>query len=178
MIIRSATPADIDAMLALGAAVHAESNFRDYGFDADLLRHDAGIMFAHPEMYFMAVVEDGDGIFGMYLGFLCRAFFSRDHVAYDMLLYVTPSRRGGTAAARLIKAFEQWAWAAGAIDIRPGVTSGINPERTCLLYMALGYQQIGYILRKEHTHGRTLTSPDSTHPAVTPTSGSPAGADG
>jgi GNAT superfamily N-acetyltransferase len=148
MIIRNATKDDIPTMIAMGAAMHDETNYKDRNYSPEKLLHDGRYMVDHPDKFFLCVAEDDQGVIGMYVGFITEFYFGYDTVAYDLLLYTRQNRRGSLAAARMIEAFTEWAFANGASEIRPGVSTGFQPERTAQLYERMGFESIGYIFRK------------------------------
>lgn len=148
MNIRPATVDDLPAMILMGAEMHKESIYRDRNYSYEKLLTDGRYMLQHPDRYFLAVAEDEKGTVGMYVGFITEFYFGYDTVAYDLLLFVNQGRRGTLAAARLIEAFTEWAFANGASEIRPGVSTGVMVDRTAGLYERLGFESIGYIFRK------------------------------
>ena len=84
----------------------------------------------------------------MYVGLISSYYFGKDLVANDCLLFVDKSKRGGVAAIRLIKRFQQWAFEKGASEVRPATSTGVQTEDTKKLYEALGYDTVGYVFRK------------------------------
>jgi GNAT superfamily N-acetyltransferase len=104
---------------------------------------------ANPEVYFCKLVTSQENkIFAMYVGLISSYYFGKDLVANDLLLFVSQDRRGGIAAARLIKEFEDWAFANGAKEIRPASSTGVKTEETRQLYNALGYDTVGHTFVK------------------------------
>jgi N-acetylglutamate synthase-like GNAT family acetyltransferase len=81
------------------------------------------------------------------VGFICGAFhqqfFTQQKFASDMALYVEPKYRGGSAAFRLVKAFENWAKEKGASHIWLGQSVGQNIDATTKFYERLGYDMVG-----------------------------------
>jgi len=96
---------------------------------------------------FLAENEDNE-IIGMFLGVIVPHFFGNDLMANDLCMFVKKAHRGSTAAPRMIKAFEKWAFANGAKVLRFGVSTGVEAERTLKLYQKLGYTQTGYLVDK------------------------------
>lgn len=145
MTIRAATINDLDALVALGKQMHAESTrFGELVFDeqkvrallADLLSRDSG---------FALVSQEADGqIVGGFAGYMTEHWYSTDQVAADLALFVRMDRRGGIAAARMVKAFIYWAQDRGAKQITLGISTGIKVEQTAQLYRSLGLKQFGY----------------------------------
>ncbi len=56
-----------------------------------------------------------------------------------MWWFVLPEHRGGTAALRLIRAFQNWAKACGCKRCQMVHLTGLQPERLKHIYESLGY---------------------------------------
>lgn len=149
MRVRSATLDDLPAMIALGAQMHAESVYAPFDYDEEKL-HALGVRYVeNPDWCFAGVCEDAHGrLLGMHLGFISEYYFGRDLIATDLLLFVDPCKRGSLAAALLVKAFEEWAFAKGAREVCPGSSTMVAPERTAKLYERLGYTVVGNLFKK------------------------------
>tara|TARA_B100000745_G_scaffold296315_1_gene241537 strand:+ start:871 stop:1368 length:498 start_codon:yes stop_codon:yes gene_type:complete len=153
MVIRKADTDDIPSLVRLGREMHEEApTFDMVDFDEEKLT----ALAASPAMTdhgasFLAEVN-GEAI-GMFCGVIVPHYFGNALMANDLCLFVTKSRRGGTAAYRLIKAFESWAFANGAEVLRFGISTGVDAERTLKLYEKLGYKLEGYQINKYHNKG-------------------------
>lgn len=150
--IRQAAHADIPAIIEMGRALHAESpRFRGDSFSdvkiANRLRQLLGTAVTRGEGGAL-IAEDGDRLVGLMAGYVAEEFFGYDRIATDYSLYVVPEYRGGTVGVRLIKAFEEWAWKAGATAIQPGISTEIDADRTRGIYERLGYGMFGYLMIK------------------------------
>ncbi|HET7663892.1 MAG TPA: GNAT family N-acetyltransferase [Rhodanobacteraceae bacterium] len=147
-MIREAAHADIGTLLLLAEAMHAESKWRRMHFDLDktaaLFRH----LIDHPTGCVLVAERDGEVIGGM-AGWCDEHFFSRDKFAGEFGVFVKPTRRGGLAAAGLLKAFHEWAKSQGAAFIEVGITTGVHVERSAKLYEALGFQRAGVVFEAE-----------------------------
>ena len=139
---------DLPAMVELGRQMHAESNYSHLDYDPAKLDLMAATWLANPEIYFADIAICENKIFAMYVGFISEYYFGKDLVANDCLLFVDKSKRGGVAAIRLIKRFQQWAFDKGASEVRPATSTGVQTEDTKKLYEALGYDTVGYVFRK------------------------------
>lgn len=152
--VRPATEADISILIAMGRALHAESpRYARLSFSADkvenLIRHmiTSTLVTRAPGGAFVA--EKGGIIIGMLGAFIHSPFFSDDKLASDYTFYIVPEhRRRGRAAIALIRAFEQWAFDNGALDIIPGISTMIDAESTAHFYNKLGYERYGYTFIK------------------------------
>ena len=75
----------------------------------DLIQHTGGAVF-------VAESETG-AVVGGIVGCLAPLWFSNVLVAQELALWIDPAHRGGSAARRLITAFEDWAKTQGAAAI-------------------------------------------------------------
>lgn len=148
MKIREMSLGDVHHSLSLAADMHQESWFREFDFDVKKALSIWDRKVAQPDRWCLFVAEDDDKIIGVFAGCAFEHFFGNDLVATDLILYVDPSHRGGSAAPRLIKTYEQWARQIGAKDIQIGVSTGVNAERTARLFEKLGFGHRAYIFRK------------------------------
>lgn len=145
--IRQGDVDDIVQLVQLGEEMHAEApSFNQMDYDPKKLMQ-LGLMLSEQGGMFLAEKEDNE-VIGMFLGVIVPHFFGSDLMANDLCLFVKKEYRGGTAAPRLIKAFEKWAFANGAKVLRYGVSTGVEAERTLKLYEKLGYTQTGYLVDK------------------------------
>lgn len=143
--VRTATEADIPALIAMGRKMHAESpRFKSLAFSAEkceaLIRRLLDPLPQPPGTVLVAV--EGPQVVGMMGGFVVEHFFSHDRYASDLVVYVAPGHRGGSAFVRLVFAFEDWAASRGACEIVLGVSTELNPEATVAMYERLGYARL------------------------------------
>lgn len=140
MKVRCATHADIPAAIRFGAAMQQESpRFSRLGYAPEKVEALARVMVERGGSF---VAEKGDTIVGMMGGFVSEHFFSYDKVASDLMVYVAPEHRGGSAFYRLLTAFEQWAFVQGAVEIVLGVSTEIVTDQTIAMYERLGYKRL------------------------------------
>ena len=151
MTVRPAETKDAEKIVDLGQVMHEESVFSDHQLDRDHLISYAFNAIRDPKNFGFFVNEDDDGeINGAVLGYIGSHYFApKVKVAYDFINYVHPSKRGGIAAVRLLKKYEEWAKKAGASEIVFGVSAGINNDRAEKFYRGLGYAQSAVIFKKE-----------------------------
>lgn len=146
MKIRPAKHTDLEAIEALGRRMHAESpRFSSLTY----LDRKVWVMLENAlndARYFLHVAEHDDGtLLGGFLGFAAPHWCSDDLVACDLALFVDPCRRGGMAAARLVKEFIAWAKQCEAKQINLGISTGVHVEETAQLYRTIGLKQYGYL---------------------------------
>lgn len=148
MTIREATQDDIEAIINMGEAMHAESpRFAPYPFSRGKAERLARSLICDADGILL-VAERDDELIGMMAGLVTEHFFSSAACATDFVLYVQPGLRGGSAAPRLIQTFEEAAKARGAADVAPGISTGVAPDQTRALYEKLGYTAVGYTMVK------------------------------
>ena len=149
MHIRDFIKEDIPSLIKLGRQMHGESSYSHLDFDEDKVNDMGQVWLLNPEIYFCKVAENNDKeIFAMYVGLISSYYFGKDLVANDLLMFVAPDKRGGIAAVKLIKEFEDWAKANGAAEVRPASSTGVKTEETMKLYEALGYKTVGHTFNK------------------------------
>jgi len=142
--IRPATEADIPRMLSLGAIMHAESpRFCGFQFLPDRLADSIRRVMAMPAGFARVASVDGDVVGGL-LGVAVPHYACDLVQACDIAYFVRPDARGGSAAARLVDAYRQWAIEIGA-EANIGLNTGVQPERTARLLEVLGAEQSGTI---------------------------------
>ncbi len=152
--IRLAEHADVEAVVELGAMLHAESpTYRPYTYSRQKARAVArsciGSLLAPPADSVLFVADEGGEVIGMLGGYLTEGLFVDGMlIASDYTFFVRPDRRGTMAAPRLLIAFEQWAKGMGATHIYPSVSTRIDDERIVAFYAAMGYQHTGHNLAK------------------------------
>ena len=166
--IRQGDVDDIMQLVELGKEMHEEApSFNQMDYDPKKLVQ-LGIVLSEQGGMFLAE-KDNDEVIGMFLGVIVPHFFGSDLMANDLCLFVKKKYRGGTAAPRLVKAFEKWAFASGAKVLRYGVSTGVEAERTLKLYEKLGYKQTGYLVdkyyqpKKEYDDGRRIEPQRTKH---------------
>ena len=94
------------------------------------------------------VAEDGAGVVGMlvadfYLHRAANGLFTTQEV-----LFVKPERRGGRAAALLMKQLIDWSRELGANEIIGGNDNDFNSEQTARFLGKFGFSRVGYAMRK------------------------------
>lgn len=149
--VRHATAEDVGALVAMGKAMHEESpehHRKDFSEEKTrrLAQSICGVLPAPAVPTCALVAEERGKIIGMMSGFVVEHFFGHDRVASDYVFYVRPEHRGGSAAVRLLRAFEAWALQFDPFEIMPGVTTGFQTEKTVGFYRKLGYEVNGATL--------------------------------
>lgn len=133
----------------LGDAMWAESPvYNNMKRDIDRMIEFAYNSRANPLAFFNVAVRDDD-VIGFMIAECAQYGFHDSWFAYDRLLYVDPTRRGGIAARTLIDALERWCKEHSVTRVMLGVTTGVHAAQTEKLYNRLGYTTVGAVTMKE-----------------------------
>ena len=134
---------DFDAMIELGAAMHAEGAFRNLNFDPDKCFQLGVRCISYPDRYFGYCAYEDDELTGMLVGQLVPYFFGNDLLANDIVWYVREDRRGSMMGIRLLNAFRDWAKERGASEVCIGVSTALDLDRTHKLLSRMGFTHVG-----------------------------------
>lgn len=122
--------------------MHSESpRFKDKPFVLEKAQRIIDMLIAKGGGW---VAERDNALIGMIGGVIVEHFFSSYTFSTDFVLFVLPHYRGGSAAVRLIKTYEEWAFAQGAEEVGLGISTGVDQERTVCIYERLGYKLASY----------------------------------
>lgn len=150
---RRTTDADLDALVEMGRAMHLESPaYRETVYDETKVRAVyrglAGTLLAPGGCAFVA--EHAGAIVGMAVAICGTRWFNSDTFVSDLVVYVRPEHRAGTAFRRLVRELEQWTRAQGIGELVLGISTGVHAERTAAAYRAMGFEPFSISLRKTH----------------------------
>ena len=132
---------EVDLMVEMGRAMHAESSHSPLTYDSEKVRDFVNRMLDADQ--YVRLYESEGKVVGLMLGVVMPAWFSEDLCAYDFALYVNPEKRGGRAAVVLVRDFMRWAKGMGAKQIRPDVSTGDVGKAGSRLYRMLGFEEVG-----------------------------------
>lgn len=136
--MRRATHADVPRLVEIGAVMHAESRFNRFALN-----------LKKGEQFFHAVIDnqnsiflvDGTPIHAMFIGYVQPFWWGDELESFDLLLFVLPEKRGkGYSAARLVSGYLQIAESMGVSDIKIGVSTEVEAERTCKFFERMGFE--------------------------------------
>lgn len=140
-MIRPATHADLPVLMLMADAMHMESpRFSRLRFSGDKVQKLFMRLIDSPDCLLLIAERSGARIGGI-AAMVTPHWFSDDLVANDYALFLLPEHRGGTTAARLARAYIEWAREKGAKMIQLGVSTGVHADETAALYKAIGLQQ-------------------------------------
>ena len=141
--IRSAHSQDLDVLVYLLSRMHAESRFAVLPYSPEKVHEMLTAILAGLGCVF--VLEQDGEISGTLVGLLMPQWFSHALVAEDLIFYIAPEHRGGLSAARLVRRFVAWAEREGAQMTSIGASTGVETERTAMLYERLGGKPSGVV---------------------------------
>lgn len=146
-MIRAATLDDLPRLVMLGAAMHAESTYRDQPFVAEKVANLLGALINGAGVVFVSTRDDV--VMGGMAGGVATNWFNDEQVAFEYGLFMSPAARHGMSALKLVSAFDKWLQLKGVKRSRVGITTGVNVDGTAALYRSLGYVDSGVFLTKE-----------------------------
>jgi GNAT superfamily N-acetyltransferase len=145
-MIRPAVIGDMPRLLELARVMHEEAPaYRGWAFDEPKVER----LLRSLMQTGCVLVAENEVIVGGVVGMCTEHWFSTDKVASELALFVEPSHRHGTIAIRLVRGFLEWARLQGAKRVGMGVTTGVHPEATGLLYQACGLSAGGFVYMKD-----------------------------
>lgn len=151
MLIREATRDDVSAMVALGRRMHEESPywsalpFSDERTAATIVQ-----LMAAPGLGVAFVAEHDGQIVGGAGAVIVWHWSVAAKIGCELFVFVAPEHRGGSVAARLIRAMDRAVAARGAVRFQVGSSIGLNDERTAQLYERLGFRRYSIGLEKAY----------------------------
>lgn len=138
-MIRRASHADIDAMVALVVPYLAESSWSRMAYNPNKTADFLAELI--DDKAFVVVAERNGNIIGGMVGDVVQPWFSDDIMGIEHILYVHPDHRVGKLPYQLIRSWAEWCKDNGAKQIRPIISSGnLSANR---LYQAMGFKPVG-----------------------------------
>lgn len=147
--VRHAIDSDYTSLLRLGVEMINEAVTPFPEIEPDRVRKSLDLTLHHPDMMMCGLAEDNDLAVGFITGMAGDHAFSSARRSASDLLYVTPTRRGAVAAKQLIKLFLEWSDDQGCGYNTMGTTTGVQPERTGLLFERMGFNPVGAVYRRD-----------------------------
>ena len=142
MDIRQLAEADIPQITRLGRLMHDESQYSYLHFSPDKVIAKCNDALVNPQIQCWVTVKD-ETVTGMMAGQVFEYEFGQSLIASDILVFVSPEHRGGTAFLRLVKEYIEWSKSLGAELIFLNQTTGVNQEATGKLYQRIGFDPVG-----------------------------------
>lgn len=143
-MVRDATPDDVQAMVRLGQAMHAESRYAAFNFDPIKLASEIEALIEQEDGFALVAERNGE-VVGAFIGYVGTHYFGNDRVAMDLALIVAPSERASMLGVQLVKRYIQQAKAKGVADIVLSNSTGVDSNRVADLFERLGFQRQGFV---------------------------------
>lgn len=153
MYTRLALETDIDEFVAMGKEIHlttrpdlhwseekCRATFRQY------------LDTASPTIWF--AVKSDQTVVGSLLADWSEYRAANGLYVTQEVLFVKPAYRGSRAASLLMKQLAAWAEQLKAHEIVGGVDNNYYPERTAKFLEHIGFQRVGYVMRRIIGHVR------------------------
>jgi GNAT superfamily N-acetyltransferase len=144
MKIRFGQKNDLETVLRLSRAMHAESRFEHFPLNetkAIALYH---AIVDNPAVSCMLLAYRPDGeVVGMLAGHALEYFFCDGVMVQDRVFYVLPEYRGTSAAIKLLTALRRWAENRKAVELCINMSVAIDMERFNKLMLHTGFQCCG-----------------------------------
>lgn len=147
--IRQATLLDLLSLAPLAQAYAQEAEGHDnHPFDLEAALNSTALTILSEDGCFL-LAHKGNEVVGFLWGHSHALPWSKTKIAFDTMLYVTPSSRKTSVAYRLLKEWEVWAKEHGAIEVQISIASGIHEDSSVSFFRKMGYSYIGRQYRKE-----------------------------
>ena len=145
MLRAPTTPQEVEEMVELGRAMHAESAFAFLPYEDDVVLKTLRSLAAQGRLFLLRYEDDATNkLVGFFCGCTDKYFFNGERIPHDLAFYVHPSHRGkGMAVLRMIRWFEKWARLKRAREVCLGVSTGIKVAETGALLVRAGYTVMG-----------------------------------
>lgn len=144
-ICRPAVAGDLPHILALCAEMHAESVYRTVPLSGNKLASFVQAAMQDDEQCVFVATKAGRPV-GVMIGRINAYFFSNEKAAYETILFVQKSCRGGRYARALMLTYLDWARRNGAVKFWPGISTGIDFDTTTRFYQHFGFEKVGAVL--------------------------------
>lgn len=149
MRVRLATLTDLPDLIVMGRQMRAESETRYPPVEPQAIYRNLKNAVDNPDKLLVLLAYDDGGPVGFLSAFISPYSFSDELCAIHDIFFVTPARRGSSAASRLIDGFEAWAREMGASKMMVAVHTGIRPEITARFYGKKGFRHMGGVFDKD-----------------------------
>lgn len=137
-MIRRATLADVDAIVAMGICFQATTTYAQHlRTTPETLTQLAVSIIGNPEAVIFLAETDA-GIVGMIAATLYTHIMSGERIGTEICWWMNPDARGGRTAWRLVRAAEQWAIDGGAVVFQMMAPT----EKVGRFYETLDYELI------------------------------------
>ena len=146
--VREATMLDVGAVCIHLMNMHETTSYKTT--NVDVVKMSKSLMeFVELEGVCFFILESEGEVEGFFLGVAMEQRWGHTMQSSDPLLYISPALRNNGAAPLLVNAYTEWALSMGvqSDQIRLGITTDVNVEKTAALYNSLGYDDGGKLFK-------------------------------
>jgi GNAT superfamily N-acetyltransferase len=138
--LRHPSPLDLDTLVEMGRAAHAETWYASLPYDPERTRATVTAAMEDQNALPLVVETSSGEIAGFMIGVVSNHLFSSGRYACDLVLYVSPRWRGTSAFVRMVRAYEAWCRIKRVDEIILGHSSDVNAAGVPELYRGMGYE--------------------------------------
>lgn len=155
MIIRPATPDDLNEILRMGVAFFDASGFSSVAEADTLSMVETAEGLMNGDRGLLLVAEDDGEIVGMAGAIAYPLYFNREHLTgQELFWWVDPEHRTDGAGQALMEGIEQWARDLRMNSLMMVSLPSLDGERVGKLYQRAGFRpaESNYIRRLDYGH--------------------------
>lgn len=148
--VRTATMTDVGAVCIHLMDMHETTSYKTT--NVDIVKMSQSLMeFVELDGVCFFVLEVDGEVEGFFIGVAMEQWWGHTLQSSDLLLYISPALRNNGVAPTLVNAYTDWALGMGVQkdQIRLGITTDVNVEKTSMLYSSLGYADGGKLFKYE-----------------------------
>lgn len=148
--IREAVMTDVGSICVHLMNMHETTSYKNTNVDIQKMSQSL-MNFIELEGVCVFVLEINEDVEGFFIGAATEQWWGHTLQASDLLLYISPAFRNNGSAPALINAYKAWAIGMGVQkdQIRLGITTDVNVEKTSKLYNNLGFVDGGKLFKYE-----------------------------
>jgi hypothetical protein len=147
-MIRPITRSDVPSVVELASHMHQEGVYSPYNFNGNKLhRHIEGYVDKEHSCGFVYIRDDT--IQGAVFGHLDNHYFGDSSLAIQNGFFIKKEARGGMAAIKLLRSFEDWAVTKDVDCICFSTSNNGKDDRWLKFCEARGYEHVGYVFHKK-----------------------------
>lgn len=146
--VRNARMDEVPLLVTMGYKLHRESStFRHMDYDVKKVAElGARAVLDESELFLRVIANKSDDVaVGMFLACMSTSYFGKDRVANDMLIMVEKEHRGHCyyQLQEIAGEYKLWARERGAKVIWLATSTGIETDKTSMLFASLGFPPVG-----------------------------------
>lgn len=147
-LVREGRITELYHLVEMGDRMHKESStFRHMNYDYNKVAQlGAAAMHDDSELFLRVIaLKENDTAIGMFLARMDTSYFGTDRIAVDLLVMVEQAHRGHCyyQMQELVRDYKGWARERDAKIIWLACSTGIETDKTSMLFASLGFPPVG-----------------------------------